>query len=320
MLRVLVADDDPLARYTVSALVRAFGYPVSEATDGLQAWAFMQSEPITLLITDWQMPGLDGPELIRRVRAANLDRYVSCLLLTIREQQTDRIQGLDAGADDYLVKPVDPDELRARLAIAARVLHLEQDLRAANERLQELANQLQHLAFHDQLTGLLNRHGLTTQATRELARVERTGEVLAAALMDIDHFKQINDQYGHAVGDQALAHVARQLCAAIRPYDLLGRWGGEEFLLLLPTTDPEKACIVAERVRAQLAAMPLSLPDQGPLTLHVSIGVAACNATAPDLDALVTAADQALYTAKAAGRNQVCCLGLIAAHNEGTPR
>lgn len=313
MLRVLVADDDPLARFAVCALIRAFGYPVLAAEDGEQAWALMQSEPITLLITDWQMPGLDGPELIRRVRAANLPRYVSCLLLTIRDQRTDRIQGLDAGADDYLVKPVDPDELRARLVGAARVLRLEQELREANERLQQLAAKLQHQAFHDTLTGLLNRQGLVNHAARELARVERTDIALAAALLDIDHFKQVNDQYGHAIGDLALRHVAIQMREAIRPYDIVGRWGGEEFLLLLPGAAPEAACNIAERVRTRIATTPLDLPDQGQIALHASIGVAVCRANTPNLDALVANADQALYAAKNAGRDRVCCVGFITA-------
>jgi two-component system, cell cycle response regulator len=305
-MRVLVADDDPLVRQVLCALVRAFGYSVQAAEDGLEAWEIIQAEPITLLISDWQMPRLDGPALIRQIRAAGLPRYVSCLLLTVRDQRTDRIHGLDAGADDYLVKPVDPDELRARLAVIARMLRLEQDLRDSNARLQQLAEQLRHQAAHDALTGLLNRQGLQSQAARELARAERAGQPLAALLLDIDHFKQVNDQHGHAVGDQALAHVAALLHAALRPYDLVGRWGGEEFLLLLPNTTPAAACAIAERVRTRIAATPLVIANQRMITLQASIGIAGCFAGAPDLDTLVAAADQALYAAKAAGRNRVC--------------
>ncbi|MFV9504356.1 MAG: diguanylate cyclase [Oscillochloridaceae bacterium umkhey_bin13] len=311
-MRVLVADDDPLARYAISALVQAAGYPVVTAEDGVQAWEIIQAEPITLLITDWQMPGLDGPDLIRRIRAAGLPRYVSCLLLTVRDQRTDRLLGLDAGADDYLVKPVDPDELRARLAIAHRILNLEQDLRAANSQLEALAAQLRYHATHDALTGLLNRRGLEQQAARVLGRAERSIQPVAVALIDLDHFKQINDQHGHAVGDQALAHLAAELRDAVRPYDLLGRWGGEEFLLILPGVPSDLACSVAERLRAHIAATPLVLDAEQRLHLRVSIGVAICPGPLLSLDRLLITADEALYAAKAAGRNRVCCTVLDA--------
>ncbi|NCC34194.1 MAG: diguanylate cyclase [Chloroflexia bacterium] len=306
-MRVLVADDDPLVCHAVSALVRAFGYEVLLAEDGLQAWEVIQREAIALLITDWHMPGLDGPSLIRRIRAAPLPHYISCLLLTVRDQRTDRIHGLDAGADDYLVKPVDPDELRARLAVASRIFRLEQDLREANARLQELANEFQYQADHDPLTGLLNRQGLVSHANLELNRAARTGQMMAIALLDIDHFKQVNDRYGHIIGDQALIHVASLLRGVLRSYDRVGRWGGEEFLVLLPGTGVDASCRIAERMREQIAAQPLVLPHQQQIVLHMSIGVANTSAELPDLDALVAAADHALYAAKHNGRNRVVC-------------
>lgn len=307
-MRVLVANDDPLARHAVCAIVRTLGYTVLAAEDGLQAWDIIQNQEISLLITDWQMPGLDGPTLIRRVRAANFPHYISCFLLTVRDQRTDRISGLDAGADDYLVKPVDPDELRARIATSARVIRLEQELRAANTKLQELAAQLQHQATHDQLTGLLNRHGILAQAKLEKSRTERTGHPFGLALLDIDHFKLVNDQYGHAVGDLALKHIAIQLRSILRPYDLIARWGGEEFLLLMPNVSLDIAAIIAERVREQIGATPLSLSPIQFITLHVSIGVTSSSDGNDQLDELIALADQGLYTAKGAGRNQVCCI------------
>lgn len=306
-MRVLVADDDPLARYAISALVAAAGYTVITAEDGLQAWDLIQNEAITLLITDWQMPGLDGPDLIRRVRAATLPRYVSCILLTVRDERTDRLNGLDAGADDYLTKPVDPDELRARLAIAARILRLEQDLRAANTQLAALAAQLQHQAAHDALTGLLNRRGLEQQAVRILDRAERAKQPLAVALLDLDHFKLINDRYGHAVGDQALVHLARELREMVRPHDLVGRWGGEEFILIVPGLDPATVCTIAERVRSRVAETPLMREAESAINLRVSVGVAISPENSLPLERLITVADEALYAAKAAGRNQVRC-------------
>jgi two-component system cell cycle response regulator len=315
-MQVLVADDDPLTRHTVCEIVRTLGYPVLVAVDGLQAWEIIQAGEVSLLITDWQMPELDGPTLIRRIRATPFPHYIFCLLLTVRDQQADRIAGLDAGADDYLAKPVDPDELRARLAAAVRVLQLEQDLRAANMRLkaftdqlQLFANQLQHQVAHDPLTGLLNRYGITRQATLELNRAEHTGQPLGIGMLDLDHFKQVNDQHGHVIGDLALRYVAGQLRHAVRPYDHVGRWGGEEFLLLLPGATTDTAYTIAERVRISIAEHALILPDQQQLSLRVSIGVTSTVTGTEHFEDLVELADQALYRAKATGRNRVCSAG-----------
>ena len=314
-MQVLVVDDDPLTRHTVCEIVRTLGYPVLVAVDGLEAWEIIQSGEISLLITDWQMPGLDGLSLIQRIRATPFPHYIFCLLLTVRDQQVDRIAGLDAGADDYLAKPVDPDELRARLAAAARVLQLEQDLRAANTRLkafadqlQLFANQLQHQVAHDPLTGLLNRYGITRQAALELNRAEHTGQPLGIGMLDLDHFKQVNDLHGHVVGDLALRYVAGQLLHAVRPYDHVGRWGGEEFLLLLPGATVDTVCAIAERVRLSIAEHALILPDQQQLSLQVSIGVTSTTTGTERFEDLVELADQALYSAKAAGRNRVCAV------------
>lgn len=295
-MRVLVADDAPLVRHVVSTLVHSFGYTVVSAEDGLEAWAIIQTEEIALLITDWQMPGLDGPALIKRVRAAGMPRYIPCLLLIIRDTQSDRVYGLDIGADDYLVKPIHPDELRARIAVAARALRLEQELRASNARLEELAAQLQQQATHDALTGLLNRYGLIAQANVELARAQRTGQPLGLALLDRDYFKQINDQYGHTVGDRVLAHVAAQLRAAVRPYELL----------LLPGASEDETFGVAERARGQVAGVGFAMPGGGTISVSVSAGVTSCLGGAVALEGLLAAADQALYQAKGAGRDRVC--------------
>ncbi len=314
-MQVLVVDDDPLIRHTVCEIVRTLGFPVLVAVDGLEAWEIIQSGEISLLITDWQMPGLDGLSLIQRIRATPFPHYIFCLLLTVRDQPIDRVAGLDAGADDYLTKPVDPDELRARLAAATRVLQLEQDLRAANTRLkafadqlQLFANQLQHQVAHDPLTGLLNRYGITRQAALELNRAEHTGQPLGIGMLDLDHFKQVNDHHGHVVGDLALRYVAGQLLHAVRPYDHVGRWGGEEFLLLLPGATVDTACTIAERVRLSIAEHTLILPDQQQLSLRVSIGVTSTTTGTERFEDLVELSDQALYSAKAAGRNRVCAV------------
>jgi diguanylate cyclase (GGDEF)-like protein len=302
---ILVVDDDLLSRHLVSAALRALGYTVREAANGVQAWEEIQRSFAPLLITDWQMPELDGPSLIRRVRTAELPGYVYAILLTVRETQTDRIAGLDSGADDYLIKPTNLDELRARVAIATRILSLERELRSANVALQQLNGQLQHQATHDRLTGLLNRPAILEHLGLELARVRRSGQPLSLALLDLDHFKQINDAHGHLVGDRALQHVAALFAQSLRRYDWVGRWGGEEFLMLLPATGLLDACRVAERVRASLDMHPLALTD-GPL-LQITASVGVTDTLSPDesIEELMTRADLALYAAKHAGRNRV---------------
>ncbi len=303
---VLVVDDEPVARMIVCTVVRKLGHTVLEAEDGLHAWEQIQTSDVSIIITDWQMPGLDGPALIQRIRQANLPHYISCILLTVRNQLSDRFHGLDAGADDYLVKPVDPDELRARITVASRVLTLERELRTANERLQALAVQLQHQALHDQLTGLLNRQGMYNYSAAEFSRAQRNNTALGVALLDIDFFKQINDDHGHTAGDLALVHVANQIRAMVRPYDLIGRWGGEEFLVLLPDVQLEDIIVIAERIRQHIANQNLVIADSIRVPMTASIGITSSIIGAHDLDTIVAAADQALYAAKANGRNQVC--------------
>jgi two-component system chemotaxis response regulator CheY len=304
-VNILIVDDDPIGRHVIAATVRSFGYNVREATDGVAAWNTIQAEDISLVITDWQMPGLNGPALVQRIRSVDLDRYVYCIILTVRDGLTDRVRGLDAGADDYLVKPVNPDELRARITIAARILGLEQQLRAANNKLRILATNFHHQATHDSLTGLLNRQGLYEHGTLEIARAERMHYPLGLAMLDLDYFKKINDRYGHAIGDQALIHASNQIRAIVRPYDVVGRWGGEEFLVLMPGVDLNEACVIAERIRMQIANAELSIPDIGVLHLRASLGVTNAKGGEIDFDALIAEADQALYTAKRTGRNRI---------------
>ncbi len=301
-MQIVIADDDALTRRLLRALLTAAGHQVLEAADGEAAWALLQREGVSLLITDWQMPRLDGPGLIRRIREAELPGYIYSILLTSRDSKTDTVAGLDCGADDYLTKPFHAEELRARVAIGERILTLEASLREARDG-------YAYQASHDPLTGLLNRLAITSHVRAELARASRGDQPLCLALLDIDHFKQVNDSYGHLVGDQALCHIAQTLTRAVRPYDWVGRWGGEEFLVVLSGTHLRDALAAAERLRAEIEANPLRLADGGVLALTASVGVACADPPAggsPDPGRLFQQADAALYEAKRLGRNRVC--------------
>ncbi|HNP73629.1 MAG TPA: diguanylate cyclase, partial [Kouleothrix sp.] len=238
-MQILIVDDDRIQRHILSKQLGQLGYSVREADDGALAWAMLQEAPAPIVVTNWSMPGFNGPELIARIRAARFPGYTYVILLTAKDGRDNIVRGLDAGADDYLIKPCDPSELRARVAIAARIVDLEMRLRTARDT--------------DGLTGLLNRMAITNAVEIELARAGREGTSAGVALLDVDYFKQVNDQHGHQVGDMALRHVAVVVARNIRPYDLLGRWGGEELLLLLPRTTLAEATAVAERVCAGIA-------------------------------------------------------------------
>jgi two-component system cell cycle response regulator len=298
-MRILIADDDSVTRTLLTLAIRQAGYESETASDGLEAWERLQADSFSVLVVDWMMPGLDGPALIRRVREAGFPGYIYTILLTSRQAEDDRYDGLQSGADDYLTKPVNMRELWARLAVAARIITLE-------ARLREVNASLAYQASHDRLTDLYNRPAISEYAESELARSMRSGHDLSLVLLDLDHFKAINDRYGHLAGDAALHHAARRIVAAVRPYDWVGRWGGEEFLLVLPDATGAQAGGVAERVRLSVAAEPLTLPSGEALSLTLSGGVA-CTAGREGLtlDSLFLEADAALYKAKRAGRNQI---------------
>jgi two-component system chemotaxis response regulator CheY len=285
----------------VRACLARAGHEVDQAADGQIAWELWQRDHYRLVITDWMMPRVDGPELIRRVRAAGWPHYTYLILLTVHEKTEYIVRGLELGADDYLTKPFRPDELRARVAVGERILAMEMRLSKSHDRLEKLAT-------YDTLTGLLNRWAIEGHAEAELNRVRREGSSVSLLLLDIDHFKVVNDQHGHLLGDRALQMVADLMAQNKRPYDWAGRWGGEEFLVILPETLPSEALNVAERIRAAIAAAHLTLPDGGALQLQVSIGLTTAsvsNGTMAPFDVLMRQADEALYRAKSEGRNRV---------------
>ena len=299
-MKTLVVDDEAVTRRMMVATLAGPETELRVAENGQQAWEILQQESIPIVVTDWSMPKMDGLELVRRIRGAGSPSYTYVIMLTGRDEQDDIIRGLHAGVDDYVTKPFDPKELRARYAIGERIIQLEERLRASQE-------QLQQLATYDPLTGLLNRRGIRHHAEAELARALRSNSAISFALIDIDRFKAVNDQHGHAAGDLALQRVSDALAAHVRPYDWLGRWGGEEFLAVFPGTDGAAAFALGERLRAAVAETPLDLPAPSAGTVSICVGLAeACGDAAEDLDVLLHRADQALYQAKRQGRNRVC--------------
>ncbi len=305
-MKILLAEDDEVSRYVVSETLRRWGYEVVCAADGEQAWDLLQSQNAPqLALLDWVMPGLDGVEVCRRVRDRGSEPYVYILLLTSKGQKQDVIQGMSAGADDYITKPCDPQELQTRLSAGHRIIKLQTELLEARES-------LRYLALHDSLTGLVNRNEVLERLKSETDRSSRDGSSVGVLLVDIDHFKLVNDRYGHADGDQVLVEVASRMRSTLRSYDIVGRYGGEEFLVILPGCDSLKAELQAERLREAIAGKTVSL-SQGLITVTVSIGVMAKDSGSNDSPSqLIGAADAALYRAKAAGRNRVVLAAGIA--------
>jgi len=298
-MQILIAEDDVITRRTLEALLVKWGYAVVMVRDGVEAWKILQGDAAPrLAILDWMMSGLDGLQVCRQVRQRVEAPYVYVLLLTAKGNQEDVINGLEAGADDYLTKPFHALELKARLRSGRRILELQQQLIAARE-----AFRLQ--ATHDLLTGLWNHAAILDILGRELERARRESNPLGVVMADLDHFKEVNDTYGHLAGDAVLREVAKRLSSSVRSYDYVARYGGEEFLIVAPTCDPTSALDLAQRLRSSLAQKPIDLPE-GVLPLTCSLGVAVGGLASKDnSDSMLRAADAALYRAKANGRNRI---------------
>jgi diguanylate cyclase (GGDEF)-like protein len=297
-MKLLLAEDDADQAQLLADLLRPWGYDPVIVPDGPAALvALRDADGPRLGLLDWGLPGLDGIEVCREIRR-DLDMpYTYLVLLTGRGGHEVRISGLEAGADDFLAKPVDVPELRARLNAGRRILGLQEQLLTAQRRLLEQATR-------DSLTGLWNRAAILAVLDRELARASREGDPIGVLLADLDHFKQINDTHGHLVGDRVLRQAARRLQAELRSYDGVGRYGGEEFLVVLPGCDGPATLRLAERLRAGLEAEQVDLGDT-PLTVTASLGGAWWRPQGKaDAVALLRAADEALYQAKHAGRNR----------------
>jgi two-component system cell cycle response regulator len=312
---ILLAEDDPVTRMLMTRFLKKAGYEVDAAANGSEALDKMTKRYYPILVTDWEMPEMDGVTLCRAVRNLQLDGYVYALLLTARDSKEHIIAGLEAGADDYLIKPVHEAELIARLNAGRRILNLEHSLRVANQR-----NRI--LSITDALTGAYNRRYLMEQLPRELERCRRYAYPLSVVMCDIDHFKQINDAGGHAAGDEVLQQFAARAQKLIRSNsDWISRYGGEEFLIVLPETAHAGAVAVAEKTRAVIASTPFATRT-GDVMVTASFGVASTGSSGPDLalkvEALIRTADECLYRSKQAGRDRTSgheiavSLGLIA--------
>ncbi len=294
---VLIAEDEPVSRRVLESKLRNWGYPFVSVDDGAQAWEILQKpDAPELLILDWMLPGIEGLELCRRVRANRGDLYQYVLLLSGKQEKEEIVQGLNAGADDYLTKPFDTHELQARLHTGMRILTLQHELIQAREA-------LRYEATHDDLTGLWSRGATLYLFECELQRAMRSGTSTGVLMIDLDYFKKVNDTHGHLVGDAVLKEAANRVGQALRSYDFVGRYGGEEFLAVLSNCTAEELQHVAERARLAVAEKPIASPS-GPISVTVSVGGAVTSRDCHDTSVLATA-DAALYDAKRQGRNRV---------------
>ena len=283
-------------RRILLARLQAWGYEVFAVENGTQAWELLQAQVNPdLLILDRMMPGIDGIELCRRVRSRQTDRYQYILLISGKDEKHEVIEGLDAGADDYLTKPLDISELHARIRAGNRVLLLQHNLIKALDA-------LRYQATHDDLTGLWSRGAALLLLKSELERGARSGKHTGVLLIDLDHFKKVNDTYGHLSGDAVLRMAASRISMALRSYDIVGRYGGEEFVAVLSQCSREELGDLAERIRQVVAEDPVTAEGFS-IPITVSIGGAVSENHSDEYD-LLAISDAALYTAKRNGRNR----------------
>ena len=301
-MKLLIAEDDFTSRTMLVAMAGKWGYEIVAVEDGEAAWKIIRGDdPPQLLLLDWEMPMLDGLKLCERIRQQETDDYPYIILLTSRTDAADIVEGLHAGSNDYVAKPFESTVLHARIEVGYRMLTLQAELKQIRENLAFQAN-------HDFLTGLMNRRAVMDALEKEIYRTQRTQEVLYIALCDIDYFKKVNDTHGHLAGDAVLKEVADRMTAVLRPYDHIGRYGGEEFLLVLNSRN-DQVLNTFERLRLAIAETQFKVEHLN-LNVTMSFGVSMLLPTAEKRDAvsLIASADESLYKAKEAGRNCVVSL------------
>jgi diguanylate cyclase (GGDEF)-like protein len=314
-LRILIVDDNPADQNLLARLLESAGHGVTRAKDGREALAMALERPPHLIVTDWIMPELDGIGLCKALRRAERTQQIYIIVLTACEDEEHLVTAFEAGADDYMVKPFSPRTLKARIRAAQRIIRLQEEVDSDKEEITRYAaelsvmnRKLERAALTDLLTGLPNRRNAMDRLDEEWSSAKRHGRALACMILDLDHFKHINDQYGHAVGDAVLRDTAASLRRLVRRDDIVFRFGGEEFLLLCPDTDPAGARHLGERVVAGVAATTISVPGFTG-AVRVSIGLAHFSPDMKKPQDLLKAADAALYAAKRAGRNRLCVAG-----------
>ena len=296
-LRVLVADDDATSRLILERTLRKRGYEVVVAKDGKEALSYLNGDhPPRIALLDWMMPILRGPDLCQKVRQRSDgdEQYIYLVLLTSKGEKEEVIAGLEAGADDYVTKPFNADELELRIRAGRRIIELQ-------DQLVDAKHELRIQAEHDPLTGILNRGALLARIEAELARAKREKSLVGLAMLDLDHFKSINDTYGHQAGDEVLQETVARIQAVLRPYDTFGRYGGEEFVVAI--TDDKPSLAPFERVREAVAEREYEVRHHA-IAVTLSVGVFWAGAETP-LDVFLGRADASLYRAKANGRNRV---------------
>jgi two-component system cell cycle response regulator len=302
-MRVVVADDDRVTTTVVAGALTKWGIEAVVANDGVSAWNLLCGQPpASLAIVDWEMPGLDGIELCRRVRSQPALSAMYLILLTGRSSRPDLVTGLEAGADDYMLKPIHPDELRARVNVGIRVTALQANLSERVAELQVARDDLTRLVSTDALTGLYSRRWWFELAHTELARARRYGRPLSVLEIDLDHFKRVNDSFGHSSGDQLLQQFADMLRVTCRTTDVIGRLGGEEFAILVPETPLVAAQTLAGRINDACRSLVVRSLS-GLISCSCSIGITETEPGDDDIETVLRRADLALYEAKSCGRD-----------------
>ncbi len=296
-MRILIAEDDLTSRMVLGSVLKKSGYDVVEAVNGAKAWNIMkQDDAPKLAILDWVMPEMDGLDVLRKIRKIQTDNPPYIIMLTSKGDKTHVITGLDAGANDYLSKPFDPGELKARIGVGIRMIKLQEELIKSREL-------LLYQATYDPLTGLLNRRAIFDKLRQELSRAKRNNGFVMVGICDIDYFKDVNDRYGHQTGDDVLTGLSCILKSSLREYDSLGRIGGEEFLAVIPVDKEVDPVPLFNRLRENIAKSKIKTRT-GVLSVTISIGVA-CATKSSSEESVVKAADAALYRAKRSGRDCV---------------
>lgn len=299
---ILIAEDNPVSRKLLEKGLLKAGFEVVSVENGKEAFQILKNKFFPIVITDWKMPEMDGLELCKAVRSYNFPGYVFIILVTAKDTKDDIITGLEAGADDYLVKPINQAELIARLKAGKRILRLERSLKEANEK-------ITILSVTDPLTGIYNRSYLSERLPQEIARSVRYGHPLSLLMCDIDRFKRINDTFGHLVGDKILKDFVDCLNGSIRKgIDWMVRYGGEEFLIILPETNVKGGCLGAERLRKVVSENVIKIDGEN-IQITASFGVSGFDPSECDdkmsPESLIAESDKYLYQAKEDGRNRV---------------
>jgi two-component system cell cycle response regulator len=306
-VKVLIAEDDAVSRLMLRRAIEQHGHEVLVATDGTDAWELYRQHDVDVIVSDWLMPGMDGLDLCRRVRASQRETYTYYMLLTSLEGKHHFMQGMQAGADDYLTKPLDREELKVRLQVASRVTSLHHQLAEKTRELERVNQALAESARRDPLTGLGNRLQLREDLYRLQRWLDRYGRGFGVALCDVDRFKLYNDRYGHVAGDDVLQAISKAVASTIRSGDMAYRYGGEELLIIMPEQSAETSIIAMERVREAVERLAITHVANRPYGLvTISVGLVAIGyGEQLPWEVVLNRADTALYRAKAEGRNRV---------------